>query len=162
MLKSSYSLGVTNLLKDLIFGKPHIEKKGGQYVNEGAKLMGDRIVSSFLSNKIILSQLVHLTMILKLYLHDNLADMPELGNFVESGQHDILNEALGTHEHLGRVRTKSLYFTQREVFKKPPGDFKSSQESQVLLEREKHSEKKFKAMEDQFQTQESWWSQKFK
>ena len=55
-------------------------------------------------------------MILKLYLHDTLANMREQGEFVESGQHDILTEALGTPEHPGRVRTKGEYVTQGEVF----------------------------------------------
>ena len=91
-------------------------------------------------------------MTLKLYLQDNLADMWEHGEFVESGQHDILTEVLGTPKHLDRVMTKGKYVTQWEVFKKPPRDFKSSQESHVLLEREKHWEKKFKTMEDRFQT----------
>ena len=62
--------------------------------------------------------------------------MREQGDFVESGQYDILTKALGTPEHPGCVRTKHEYFTQQEVFKKPPGGFKSSQESHVLLERE--------------------------
>ena len=77
-------------------------------------------------------------MILKLYLHDTLANMRKQGEFVESGQHDILTEALGTPEYPSRVKTKGEYVTQREVFKKPPGGFKSSQKSYVLLEREKH------------------------
>ena len=65
-------------------------------------------------------------MILKLYLQDNLVDMREQCEFVENGQHDILTKALGTREHLGRVKTKGEYVTQRKVFKKPQGDFKSS------------------------------------
>ena len=76
-------------------------------------------------------------MILKLYLQDNLPDMWEQGEFVESGQHDILTEALGTPEHLGRIKTKGEYVTQLDVFKKLLGGFKSSQESHVLLERER-------------------------
>ena len=48
------------------------------------------------------------------------------------------------------------------MFKTSPGGFKSFQESQILLKREKHWEKKFKTMEDRFQTQEIWWKQKFK
>ena len=95
-------------------------------------------------------------MILKLYLQDSLVDMRDHGEFVETGSHDILTEALGKPEHPGRVRTKGEYVTQREVFKKPPGGFKSSQESQVLLEKEKHWENKFKTMEDHFHTYESW------
>ena len=47
------------------------------------------------------------------------------------------------------------------MFEKPPGGFRSSQESQVLLKREKHWEKKFKTMEDCLQTQEGRWKQKF-
>ena len=51
-------------------------------------------------------------MTFKLYLQDELADMGDKGEFVESDQHDILTEALGILEHLGRVRTKSEYITQ--------------------------------------------------
>ena len=65
-------------------------------------------------------------MILKLYLQDKLAYMWDKGKFVKSAQHDILTKVLGTHEYLGHVRTKGEYVTQREVFKKPPGGFKSS------------------------------------
>ena len=95
-------------------------------------------------------------MILKLYLQDKFAEMRDKGEFIENGQHDILTEALGTLEHPGSVRTKGEYVTQREVFKKLPGGFKSSLKSQVLLEREKHWENKLKTMEDHFQTQEIW------
>ena len=87
--------------------------------------------------------------------------MRDQGEFVETGSHDILIEALGKLEHPGHVKTKGEYVTQRKVFKKPPGDFRSSQESQVLLEREKHWEKKFKTMEDRLQIQEGWWKQIF-
>ena len=80
--------------------------------------------------------------------------MRDKGELVESGQNDILTQALGTPEHPGRVRTKKEYVTQREVFKKTPGGLKSFQESQILREREKHWENKFKTMEDHFQTQE--------
>ena len=76
-------------------------------------------------------------MILKLYLQDKLANMWDKGEFVESGQNDILIEALGTPEHPGHLRTKGEYVTQWEVSKKLLGGFKSFQESQVLLEREK-------------------------
>ena len=71
--------------------------------------------------------------------------MREQGDFTESGQHDILTEALGTFEHLDRVRTKGEYVIQREVFKKPPRGFKSSQKSHILLERKRERlwEKKF-------------------
>ena len=100
-------------------------------------------------------------MIFKLYLQDNLANMWDQGKFVETGSHDILFEALGKPEHPGRVRTKGKYVTQWEVFKKPPGGFRSSQESQVLLKQEKHWEKKFKTKEDRFQTHEGRWKQKF-
>ena len=65
--------------------------------------------------------------------------MREQGKFVESGQHEILTKALGTPEHPSRVRTKDEYVTQQEVFEKPPGGFKSSQESHVLLERERET-----------------------
>ena len=58
-------------------------------------------------------------------MHDKLADMRDKGEFVKSGQHDILTEALGTPKHLGHVKTKGEYVTQREVFKKPIGGFKS-------------------------------------
>ena len=51
-------------------------------------------------------------MILKLYLQVKLADIQDKGEFVESGQHDILTEALGTSEHLGCVKTKGEYVTQ--------------------------------------------------
>ena len=51
-------------------------------------------------------------MILKFYLQDKLADMGDSIEFVESGQHDILTEALGTLQHPGHVRTKGLYVTQ--------------------------------------------------
>ena len=47
------------------------------------------------------------------------------------------------------------------MFKKQLGDEKSFKECHELLEREKHWGKKFKAMEDHFQTQEGWWKQKF-
>ena len=65
-------------------------------------------------------------MILKLYLQDKLADMRDKGEFIESGQHDILTELLGTPKHPSRVRIIGEYVTQREVFKKPPRGFKSS------------------------------------
>ena len=52
--------------------------------------------------------------------------MRDQGEFVESQPHDILTEALGTPGHRCHVRTKGEYVTQREVFKKPPGGFKSS------------------------------------
>ena len=81
-------------------------------------------------------------MIFKLYLQDNLANMWDQGKFVETGSHDILFEALGKPEHPGRVRTKGKYVTQREVYKKRLRGFRSSQESQVLLERGKQWEKK--------------------
>ena len=55
-------------------------------------------------------------MILKLYLEDKLAGIRDKDEFVESGQHDILTEALGELEYLGRVRTISKYVTQQEVF----------------------------------------------
>ena len=71
---------------------------------------------------------------LLLYLQDNLAIMRDQGEFVETRSHDILTEALGKPEHPGRVRTKGEHVTQREVFKKPPGGFRSFKESQVLLE----------------------------
>ena len=61
--------------------------------------------------------------------------MQDKGEFVESGQYDILTEALSTPKQPCYVRTKGEYVTKREVSKKPPGGFKSSQESQVLLER---------------------------
>ena len=38
--------------------------------------------------------------------------MQEQGEFVESGQHNILTEALGAPEHPDHVRTKSEYVTQ--------------------------------------------------
>ena len=50
-------------------------------------------------------------MIFKLYLQDNLSYMREQGKFVESGQHEILTEALGTPEHPGHVRTKGEHVT---------------------------------------------------
>ena len=68
-------------------------------------------------------------MILKLYLQDKLVDMWDKGKFVESDQIDIFTQALGTPEHPSCVRTKGEYVTQWEVFKKPPGGFKSFQES---------------------------------
>ena len=71
-------------------------------------------------------------------MQDKLADTRYKGEFVESGQHDILTEALGTLEHPGSARTKGEYLTQQKVFKMLPGGFKSFQESQVLLEREKY------------------------
>ena len=59
-------------------------------------------------------------MILILYLQVKLAELRDQGEFVETGPHDILTEALDTPEHLGRVRTKREYVTQQVVFKKPP------------------------------------------
>ena len=61
--------------------------------------------------------------------------MQDKGVLVESEQNDILTQALGTGKHLGWVRNKGEYVTQRKVFKKPLGDFKSFHESLILLER---------------------------
>ena len=62
-------------------------------------------------------------MILKLYLQDNLP------------------KDLGTHAYPGRLRTKGAYVTQREMFKKLPGGFKSSQETYILLEKKRNPRK---------------------
>ena len=64
--------------------------------------------------------------------------MRDKGDFVESGQNDILTKVLGPSKHLGRVKIKGEYVNQREVFMKPLGGFKSVLESQVLLEREEN------------------------
>ena len=50
-------------------------------------------------------------MIPKLYLQDKLVDMRDKGEFVESGQNDILTKALSTLEHPGLIRTKVKYMT---------------------------------------------------
>ena len=47
----------------------------------------------------------------KLSLQDELANMKDKGELVESGKNDILTQALGTPEHLDRVRTKGEYVT---------------------------------------------------
>ena len=48
-------------------------------------------------------------MILKFYLQDKLADMQDKGELVESGQHDILTEALGTPKFVGSILQRAIY-----------------------------------------------------
>ena len=73
--------------------------------------MGDKIVSSLLRTKIMLSLTCSRKDDPYTYLQDNLAELRDQGEFVETGPYDILTEALDTHEHPVHVRTKGKYVT---------------------------------------------------